>query len=82
MADNVIAKVWSFSDALQKIPYTIETDSRGHMICSCPSSRLRKQTCKHISTLVEQCRNGTILTNEQYRITDYGIRFLAGYMKK
>jgi hypothetical protein len=32
----LIAKVWSFTDELQKAPYEIETDRQNLLICSCP----------------------------------------------
>jgi len=72
---NVIAQVWSFSKD-NDIPYLLSFD--GRMKCSCPShSQWRRRVdCKHISAFKDAAKNGTLMLNDKFTLSDLGFEFL------
>ena len=73
---GTIAYVWSFrEDADQDIPYRIDLwpGAKPRMTCTCPSFVNRgRHTCKHLVTLREEARNGLLLFNQKFQVTDFG----------
>jgi len=79
--EEQIAIVWSFKNDLAEIPYKIiskgstKKDGGKGIIwsCSCPHFVNRgKRTCKHLTTLKEKAKDGTILSDDRYQLTDIG----------
>lgn len=79
LPDKTIAYVWSFKDTMATIPYRIELrpGAQPRKVCNCPAfSYSGGKTCKHIRTLMEKKRDGTLLSDERFQITDYGRQVL------
>lgn len=82
---ETIALVWSFRDTIQEIPYRISynesTNTHGkksvYWRCTCPAfTKRRGYTCKHLTTLKEEVKEGIILSDDRYRITSLGKKIL------
>lgn len=77
MGDCVVCQAWSHTDDSQEIPYLIrrlgKPASQGgtgyKWYCNCPS---RQNPCKHISVLKAAAKNGTILFDKRYTLSDFG----------
>lgn len=75
LPDRTIAYVWSFTDDMMTIPYRIELrpGAQPRKVCNCPAfSYSGGKTCKHIRTLREKVRDGTLLEDEHFQVTEYG----------
>lgn len=68
--DNVLALVWSFSNEMQDIPYRIELVAKRYS-CTCPAFTHRKY-CKHLGAWREGAKDGSILKDDRFNVTDYG----------
>lgn len=84
-ADNVVAVVWSFKDPNKEIPYHItcsgKTKGQGgngrKWECNCPSFTKRGgKTCKHLITMRQESKSGSLLADKRYQLTQYGLEIL------
>lgn len=82
--ENVIAQAWSFSNDMKDIPYLIKRTGKPKALggtgykwsCTCPSSRFRKSTCKHILTLRESASLGFLPLDKRFNVSDLGKEIL------
>jgi len=77
---GTIAFVWSFNEkSNQDIPYRIDLwpGAKPRMTCTCPSFANRgRQICKHLTVMKEEARNGLLLFNQKFQVTDFGKEYL------
>lgn len=86
LGENVVAQVWSFKNDMQEIPYLImrvgshkkQGGSGYKWSCSCPSFSYygRGVTCKHLITLKAKAKDGTLLNDNHFIISDFGMEVL------
>ncbi len=85
MDQETVALVWSFSNQHKDIPYRISRLGRSkkdggsgiRWNCNCPSFSYRGgKTCKHLVLLKQQVKNGEILSDNRFSITEYGLEIL------
>lgn len=83
--DNVVALVWSFKDKMKDDPYHIcrygsskkEGGTGYKWTCSCASFIYGgSRTCKHLINLRKEARDGTLLSDDRYKISEYGMKVL------
>ncbi len=81
MDQETVALVWSFTNENKDIPYRIsrlgKTKKQGgsgvKWYCNCPSFTHRGgKTCKHLILFREQIKNGQILHDRRFTVTDFG----------
>ena len=72
--DDTVAIVWSLSNEFKDDPYLIRYTKK-RWTCTCPHHMFRHATCKHILMV----RNSTndILTDDRFRITEFGRKILG-----
>jgi hypothetical protein len=82
---NVVALVWSLTNQWKEMPYTISRNGKNkkdggsgvEWKCTCPSFIHRGQkTCKHLSLLKSGAKDGSILFDNRFNITDFGLEIL------
>lgn len=83
--DRTVALAWSFTNDLKDIPYTIsrtgapksEGGKGTEWRCSCPAFVNRGgKTCKHLISLREGAKSGSILADKRFTLTEFGIKVL------
>lgn len=79
--DNVVALVWSFIDQMKDDPYRIccyqATDGKKSWTCSCASFIYGgSRTCKHLIGLRKEAREGSLLADNRYKVSDFGMKVL------
>lgn len=75
VGDELLAHVWSFSSDLAEDPYMIvlKPGAKPRKICTCPRFIYSgSKTCKHLATLRQKVKDGTILQDDRYKLTDFG----------
>jgi hypothetical protein len=82
--DELIAYVWSFREA-SDIPYRImlrtymdnNNREKRKWSCNCPSFVNRgRKVCKHLTTLKEEAKDGTLLADRRFDVSDFGKKVL------
>lgn len=83
-SDNeTVAYVWSFSNKMSDIPYIVSRTGSPKSMggkginwkCSCPAfTNRRLKTCKHILALAQAAKDGTLLSDNRFNITDFGLK--------
>lgn len=85
MDQETISLVWSFTNDHKDIPYRISRTGRSkkeggsgvRWSCNCPSFSYRGgKTCKHLILMREQIKNGLILSDNRFAVTEYGMEVL------
>lgn len=79
MGDETICFVWSFLDKMSDIPYRIDlkAGAKPRKVCTCPAfSYSGGSTCKHLITMRQEAKDGTLLTDDRYQLTDFGKKLL------
>lgn len=83
--DSTVALVWSFTNDFKDIPYSIsrignlKSEGGKGIIwkCTCPVFTNRgNKNCKHIITLWEKVKLGTIFLDKRFTLTEFGIKVL------
>jgi hypothetical protein len=82
LGENVVAQVWSFKNDWQEVPYRImrvgshkkQGGGSYKWTCSCPafSYRGRGVTCKHLISLKEKAKDGTLLYDNHFILSGFG----------
>jgi hypothetical protein len=81
---DMVAQVWSFTGGNNDIPYYIRRigeakDSGGNGIkwtCSCMAFS-RRSNCKHLNIMRETVKDGSILYDERFILTEFGKKVLG-----
>lgn len=83
--DQTVALAWSFTNDFKDMPYTISRignpkseGGKGTVWkCTCPAFANRGgKTCKHLITLREEAKSGSILADKRFTLTEFGIKVL------
>lgn len=82
MDQETVALVWSFTNENKDIPYRITKFGKakkqgGHGVkwqCNCPSFSYRGgKTCKHLILFRQQIKNGQIVNDPRFTLTEFGM---------
>jgi hypothetical protein len=77
---ELLAHVWSFTNRDNDgIPYSIEVvpGKTPRKTCSCWAFRKSGgKTCKHIAVMRIKINNGTILQDDHFKLTEFGMVYL------
>ena len=78
---TTVALVWSFRNTDQSIPYRIccyqSSGGKKSWTCSCASFIYGgSRTCKHLIGLRKEAREGSLLADNRYKVSEFGMKLL------